>query len=352
MQRAFADKLERAMRRRAMDAAHGRLRLLEALQEQASAWEPTKVPGKEQIIDNLWNVGVEKEQQQQQRRARQRRRSGDFDSPGSPRLSREGRTNGRSSGNSSPTARGRSSSPPRSRSSREEGFADDAEHAGGAAAAGSGSPPSDSFKLRRLDERHRGGVASMTARDMVMASLLSGGDPSAAIDALDALKDGASASPAAPDESCQFCYFCARLAKPVRAPHRLVECPKRIRANEPEFTPEEIGSAVEAMRNDRREILERARGALATAPAGGSRGAFKQALLRCAGALNVLDVIRSRPLAPPPPPPPASGRRDALESSMQRREKTTYLVAKRSRRQWHARRGASTAGGRRSEPSR
>ena len=159
--------------------------------------------------------------------------------------------------------------------------------------------------------------------------------------------------------SGHFCYYCATLSPPIRAPHTVVACPKRLRANQPEFTAAAFGKVVRKVQQVRfaqsatpplpapplvaplllpllhcpsslpllhcpssrrshplafacvcqvRESHEaQLENVLQVAP----RAESKEALLRIAGAINVLQKLSGSP-PPPPPPPPMSGRREAF----------------------------------------
>ena len=120
----------------------------------------------------------------------------------------------------------------------------------------------------------------------------------------------------------------------MRAPHTVLLCPKRVKANSSEYScagfdaaVAQVSAALEAQRN-RREALEREHPTLITthgAEDGGAeatpeaaraetaRAVAKEQLAQLAGALNVVHGLRAPPpqLPAAPPAPPSSGRRDA-----------------------------------------
>ena len=136
------EKRQRQNMRQQLNAAHGQLLLLAALQESCSEWPKVKVPGKDTYVDVRWNVGLDKKK-----------------------------------------------------------------------------GPHD--------------LVNKSSRDLSAS--------------LKAPPPGTHARAEA-----QFCcYYCASLPKPVRAPHRLVDCPKRVKANEKEFTQAALDSAVAKLKSER-----------------------------------------------------------------------------------------------------
>ena len=129
-------------------------------------------------------------------------------------------------------------------------------------------------------------------------------------------------------DSTRFCHFCASLPKPVRAPHRMVDCPKRVKANEKEFTPEVLDTVVAQLKLERSKHATIARECLEAAPSDISRADLKKELLRCAGVGNLMGALCGPPPAPPPPPP-RNGRRDELQTLEHVRSKLSYQLVKR-----------------------
>ena len=125
----------------------------------------------------------------------------------------------------------------------------------------------------------------------------------------------------------RICYYCASLKPAVRASHRMAECPKRLRANQPEYAAADLAAVLAGLG----AIRQRYEGRLAKLAhaAGGSRSAGKQELMQLAGAAKLLSVEGARgtpPPPPPPPPPPASERLRAWNEMARRRDHISRIV--------------------------
>ena len=92
---------------------------------------------------------------------------------------------------------------------------------------------------------------------------------------------------AAAADRATYCYYCASLPRPVRAPHPLLECPKRIRAGDAEFSADATAAVVRELQAARDAAA--ARLSSSAAP----RAEVKRAIVRCAGALNAIGRLRS-----------------------------------------------------------
>jgi hypothetical protein len=55
----------------------------------------------------------------------------------------------------------------------------------------------------------------------------------------------------------RFCYYCASLTPPVRVQHRMVDCPKRRRANAREYLPEVMAEARAELKRMRQAAEEK-----------------------------------------------------------------------------------------------
>ena len=114
----------------------------------------------------------------------------------------------------------------------------------------------------------------------------------------------------------RFCYFCATLDPPIRVQHRLVDCPKRRKANAREYRPETMAkarAALDEMRVDCEAKMSQHRAATEAVRE------QKQALLELAGAIKVLSQQEASRPPPPPPPPPPLGERQRLCRVLNRR---------------------------------
>jgi hypothetical protein len=163
------------------------------------------------------------------------------------------------------------------------------------------------------------------------------------------------------DTSGHFCYYCASLAKPVRADHHMLICPKRIRANAPEFDASALQEAVDSVcQRIERQLAQHGAppslgsasaparapepvAALAAAPAPSlaaapasaaaslARTRAKEMMIRLSGAHNVVRGLCAPPpsLPPPPPEPSRSGRRDAWHALERPRIFGAQRLAKR-----------------------
>ena len=163
------------------------------------------------------------------------------------------------------------------------------------------------------------------------------------------------------DTSGHFCYYCASLAKPVRADHHMLICPKRIRANAPVFDAAALQEAIERVcQRIERQLAEHGApptvgsasaparapepvAAPASAPAPSSAAApasaapslartrAKEMMIRLSGAHNVVRGLCAPPpsLPPPPPEPSRSGRRDAWHALERPRIFAAQRLAKR-----------------------
>ena len=124
----------------------------------------------------------------------------------------------------------------------------------------------------------------------------------------------------------RFCYYCASLTPPVRVQHRMVDCPKRRRANAREYLPEVMAEAraeLKRMRHAAEEKLALHR------KASEEVRVQKQALLELAGAIKVLGTQEvHKPPPPPPPPPPEGERTRAWKTFLRRRAHQQSLVMK------------------------
>ena len=217
------EKRQRQNMRQQLNAAHGQLLLLAALQESCSEWPKVKVPGKDTYVDVRWNVGLDKKK-----------------------------------------------------------------------------GPHD--------------LVNKSSRDLSAS--------------LKAPPPGTHARAEA-----QFCcYYCASLPKPVRAPHRLVDCPKRVKANEKEFTQAALDSAVAKLKSERAEQAalyeELTLDAISAEEDKARRQELKRESLRCSGVINVIDALCGTP-PPPPPLPMQGGRRDELKDLSDRRGQIVYQFIKR-----------------------
>ena len=83
----------------------------------------------------------------------------------------------------------------------------------------------------------------------------------------------------------RFCYYCASLTPPVRVQHRMVDCPKRRRANAREYLPEVMAEARAELKRMRQAAEEKL--ALHRKASEEVR-VQKQTLLELAGAIKVL----------------------------------------------------------------
>ena len=114
----------------------------------------------------------------------------------------------------------------------------------------------------------------------------------------------------------RFCYYCASLTPPVRVQHRLVDCPKRRRANAREYRPETMVAARATLGKQRTLCEEK----LAVhRKATEAVRVQKQTLLELAGAIKVLGTQDGHKPPPPPPPPPPDGERISTWRAFQRR---------------------------------
>ena len=114
----------------------------------------------------------------------------------------------------------------------------------------------------------------------------------------------------------RFCYFCASLEPQIRVQHRMVDCPKRKKANAREYLPEAMAGA-RSMLAEQREVCE-AQLAEHTAATVAVK-MQKQALLELAGAIKVLGAQEGHKPPPEPPPPPPTGERHRTWKAFVRR---------------------------------
>ena len=104
----------------------------------------------------------------------------------------------------------------------------------------------------------------------------------------------------------RFCYYCASLDPPVRVQHKMVDCPKRRKANAREYLP----STMAQCRAELAAQREACEGRLAEHRAATEAVRLqKQSLLELAGAIKVLGVQEAQKPPPPVPPPPPAGER-------------------------------------------
>ena len=153
-------------------------------------------------------------------------------------------------------------------------------------------------------------------------------------------------APAAALAVGHVCYHCASLQPPVRVVHRFVDCPKRRRANMPEFRPEamqRISQNVQEHVDRHASLLAELKATSKVAGEGAQEG--KREILELAGAIKVLgkqDALMPRPKRPPPPPP--SSRDEAFRTFTRRRrcdaEHLVKMMARSCRSDSMAIRGA------------